>query len=268
MKRLIFIFTISTILLSCKENNSAELEELRIENETLKKEIEDLKHGAEALLFSSTNFIQDKEYIQASIDLKILLDKYPSSKEAIKAKELLAKVEKEIEAQKIADEKAKKEKLANATKNMRSNHDDIREITWYRDKTTPRYTNRNNLHLYFGKTPQDAFILRFVIQYTADDWLFIDRYTIKTDNNTYNINTEYGEVKKDNNSGSIWEWYDTQMTSTLYDIVKDIISSKSVKLRCSGSQYYKDRTITEAEKKALQNVLDAYEALGGNTTFY
>lgn len=267
MKRLILIFSISAILLSCKEDNSSQLEELKTENEALKKEIEDLKHGAESLLFSSSNFIQDKEYIQASIDLKLLIDKYPSSKEAIKAKELLATVEKEIETQKIAEEKAKKEKLANATKNMRSNHDDIRELTWYYDKATPKYTNRNNLHLYFGKTPQNSFILRFVIQYTADDWLFIERYTIKTDNNTYNINTEYGEVKKDNGSGSVWEWYDTQMNSTLYDIVKDIISSKSVKLRCNGSQYYKDRTITDQEKKSLQNVLDAYEALGGRTDF-
>jgi len=37
--------------------------------------------------------------------------------------------------------------------------------------------------------------------------------------------------------------------------------SKHAVIRYNGSQYYRDRTITAAEKKAIQNVLLAYESL-------
>lgn len=57
------------------------------------------------------------------------------------------------------------------------------------------------------------------------------------------------------------------MDNRLYNIVKDVINSKAVKLRYNGKQYYKDRTISTKEKQGLQNILDAYEALGGNTNF-
>ncbi len=52
-----------------------------------------------------------------------------------------------------------------------------------------------------------------------------------------------------------------EVNNKLYLIVKDIINSKTNKLRYEGKQYYSDRTITSAEKQGLKNVLDAYEGL-------
>lgn len=57
------------------------------------------------------------------------------------------------------------------------------------------------------------------------------------------------------------------MNNDLYAIVKAIINSKTAIIRHHGQQYNKDREITSNEKKALQNILDAYEALGGGLTF-
>lgn len=68
-------------------------------------------------------------------------------------------------------------------------------------------------------------------------------------------------------SGDIWEWYDTEMDNRLYEIIKDVINSKVAKIRHNGKQYYKDRTISVKEKQGLQNILDAYEALGGSFNF-
>jgi len=42
-----------------------------------------------------------------------------------------------------------------------------------------------------------------------------------------------------------------------------VANGKDVKIRFSGKDYYKDKTITNQQKLALRNILDAYEALGG-----
>ncbi len=46
-------------------------------------------------------------------------------------------------------------------------------------------------------------------------------------------------------------------------MIKAIISSKQAIIRFEGKQYRNDKVITPIQKKALENVLDAYLALGG-----
>jgi len=276
-KRTLQLLTISILLtglIGCGGVSQNEYDTLKAENEKLKKEIEDLKFGPDKLLSQAKVYLENKEFNKAKSELKILLDKHPASQQATEAKQLINVADNGIKEQKIADEKAKiekekaeKERLANATKKLRTKYDDIKGITWYYDKGTPQYTNYNTFHLYMGKEKTGNPWLRFRIQYTADDWLFIQSYVIKTDNDSYTISTSYGEVETDHGSGDIWEWYDVPMNNRIYNIVKDVIKSKTVKLRHNGKQYYKDRTITEKEKQGLQNMLDAYEALGGSTNF-
>jgi hypothetical protein len=276
-KRALQFLTVSiliALLISCGGVSQKEYDSSKAENEKLKKEIEHLKFVPNKLLNQAKVYIERKDLIKAKEELNTLLDKHPASQQAAEAKNLLVSVENEFKEQKLAEEKAKlekvkaeKERLANATKKLRTNYDDIKGYTWYYDKGTPQYANYNSFHLYMGKEKSGKPWLRFRIQYAADDWLFIESYLIKTNNESYTISTSYGEVETDNGSGGIWEWYDVVMDNRLYNIVKDVINSKTVKLRCNGKQYYKDRTLTETEKQGLQNILDAYEALGGNTKF-
>lgn len=266
------LFLIVTI--GCGGVSQNEYDILKAENEKLKQEIDDLKYGPEKLLSQAKMFIDIRDFNNAKIELQILVEKHPSSHQAIEAKQLFIVVENGIREQKIADkkasiekEKAEKERLTNAKKKLRTKFDDIKGITWYYDKGTPYYTNDNSFHLYMGKEESGKPWLRFRIQYAAEDWLFIQSYVIKTDNESYTISTSYGEVETDNGIGGIWEWYDVPMDNKLYSIVKDVIKSKTVKLRHNGKQYYNDRTISEKEKKGIQNILDAYFAFGGTTNF-
>ncbi len=81
---------------------------------------------------------------------------------------------------------------------------------------------------------------------------------------TYTIVEEkYGEIETDNGSDGIWEWLDRGVDSDEYQIIKAVANGKNVRIRFVGKQYQKDKSITSAEKLALRNVLDAYEALGG-----
>jgi len=262
----------SIFLLSCV--SQSDYDKLKEENEALKTELNEVKFGADKLFAQAKTQIDSKDFDLAKETLETLIHKHPDSNQARDAKLLLSSVdqgikdkEEAIRTAKIESEKADKERLANATKKLRTQFDDVKGITWYYDKSTPQYTNYNSFHIYIGTEKTKRPWLRFRIQYTADDWLFIQSYIIKTDNSTYTIETSYGQVETDNGSDGIWEWFDVKMDNTKYQIVKDIIDSKSVKLRYNGKQYYKDRHLTNSEKQGLRNVLNAYEALGGSLSF-
>lgn len=272
--RLLIISILLSGLTGCGGVSQSDYDSLRAENEKLNEEIENLKFGPDKLLSQAEVYLNAKEFNNAKSELLTLLEKHPGSPQVTKAKQLIAITDNGIEELRIAEEKAKiekerveKERLTNATKKLRTKYDDIKGITWYYDKGTPKYNNYNSFHLYMGKENTEKPWLRVKIQYTSDDWLFIKNYAIKTDSNSYTISTSYGEVEKDNGSGDIWEWYDVPMDNRLYNMVKDVIKSKTVKLRHNGKQYYKDRTISEKEKQGLRNMLDAYEALGGTMNF-
>lgn len=277
-KRTLQILTISLLLtglFGCDGVSKNEYETLKAENEKLKQEIEDLKFGPDKLLAQAKLYLDNKEFSNSKSELQTLLDKHPASNQAIEAKQLISIVDKGIKEQELAAEKAKaeaekneKERLANATKKMNKKYDDVNEVTWYRDKSSPAYVNYNGFYSYIGKSEGSKPWLRLAIQYAADDWLFIERYIIKVDGKTYTISEDsYGEIKTDNGSGGIWEWLDRQVGTSEYEIIKAVANGKDVKIRFSGKDYHKDKTITQQQKTALKNVLDAYEALGGDANF-
>ena len=152
-------------------------------------------------------------------------------------------------------EKPSQEFVEDALKKMTIKHDDIKEMAWYYDKSTPESNNTNNIHLYIGQEKAAKTFLRFVIRYSSSNWLFIENYNIKVDNSVFVIPTSFGEVKRDNAYDSIWEWYDTKVDRKILTIVSSIIAAKNVKIRCNGQKYYDERTITKKEKKSSSKCL-------------
>ena len=272
MSKIALIIITTALLLSSCGVPKSDYDKLQSENKKLKQQLEECQFGAGKLLNQAKMYFENKEYEKCKDQIKILLEKHLGSNEAKEGKELLEKAN--LEMKKIAEakkkeevEKIKKEKqrLANATKKMRKQYDDMKGITWYYDKSSPRYVNsRTNIYAYIGKKENSSPFLRFVIQYVADDWLFIEKYIIKVDGRTYTITEEkYGEIETDNGSGKIWEWLDRYVGEDEFKIMKAIANGRNVKLRFEGKKYYKDRTVSYKEKRALKNVIEAYEALGG-----
>jgi hypothetical protein len=277
-KRTLQVLTIGFLimgLIGCGGVSQNEYDTLKAENEKLKQEIEDLKFGPDKLLSQAKLYIENKDFSKAKVELQNLIEKHSASQQATEAKQLLViadngiKEEKTLEEKALIEkEKAEKDRLANATKKMRVKVDDMNDVTWYYDKTSPQYTNYNGFYAYIGTSKGSKPWLRLVIQYAADDWLFIEKYIIKVDGQTYNITEDsYGEIKTDNGSGGIWEWLDRKVGYSEYQIIKAVANGKDIKIRFNGKDYYKDKTITGQQKIALQNVLDAYEALGGDGNF-
>ena len=259
----------------CSNISQSEYNSLMAENDSLKTEIQHLKFGADKLLSQAKSDIDSKKFVAADTVLQKLIKLHPGSPQVIEAKKLLIVAADGIKAQKITQEKAKfekekavKDRLANATRKMRIKVDDMNDITWYYDRNSPQYTNYNGFYAYIGTQKGSKPWLRLVIQYVADDWLFIDNYIIKVDEKTFKISEDgYGEIKTDNSGGEIWEWLDRKVGYSEYEIIKAVANGKNVKIRFNGKDYYKDKTISVSQKVALRNVLDAYEALGGTNSF-
>jgi len=148
----------------------------------------------------------------------------------------------------------------NALKKMRVETDKFNGTKFYTDRSTPYYSNYSTFHIYIGKTEGGDPYLRFKVRYSDDDWLFVESASINIDGDVRDLDVG-SDWERDNGSGDIWEWVDVSATESHLSLVRDVINSKSAVIRYFGSQYRDDRTITSAQKRALQNVLDAYEAL-------
>jgi hypothetical protein len=135
------------------------------------------------------------------------------------------------------------------------------DYVFYFPNNAPKYSNVSWMFPYLVKSGND-FTLRFVIQYEADDWLFIEDVKIKI---THEDGTETvmdllsGNFERDHSGGRIWEWLDTPVSADLYDKLVNISQAKSAKLRYNGQQYYQERNLSANEFKALRNMLNVYE---------
>jgi len=170
----------------------------------------------------------------------------------------------ELEPLALAEIKRAEEKqlavYRNALKKMRVETDKFNGTKFYTDRSTPYYANYSSFHLYIGKAEGGDPYLRFKVRYSDDDWLFVESASVNIDGDVRDLDVG-SDWDRDNGSGDIWEWVDVNATESHLSIVRDVIASKSAVIRYFGSKYRDDRTITSTQKRALQNVLDAYEAL-------
>lgn len=148
----------------------------------------------------------------------------------------------------------------NALKKMRVETDKFNGTKFYTDRSSPYYANYSTFHLYIGKSEDGDPYLRLKVRYSDDDWLFVESASINIDGDVRDLDVG-SDWDRDNGNGDIWEWVDVNATESHLSLVRDIINSKSAVIRYFGDKYRDDRVITGTQKRALQNVLDAYEAL-------
>ena len=163
---------------------------------------------------------------------------------------------KEIEDSTALVKKKNYDSALKSLKSFRVKTDEFAGNKFYRDKRTPYYTNVNFIYPYLVKSNNDYW-LRLKLQYTSDDWLFIDNTTFLIDGTKYEI---AGNFERDNNS-TIWEWLDINVDSKQRLMLNKLSKSKIAKVRYSGDKYHKDRTITSKEKSIIRKTLEVYDGL-------
>jgi hypothetical protein len=267
MRRLIpLIFAVLFIgLLNGCGVSQSDYDSLNVENEKLRKEIDDLKYGADKMLANAKIYLDKKDYVKAKNELEALIKNHSSSKQAVEAEAMLLEIEQLVPGIQVAEPGVvNTDTSVHATGKMRSLVDEAKGYTWYYDINTPKSKNTNCIYLYYGKKSNQRPWLRFRIQYVANEELFIQGYTIKTENSSYRINVKPGEVETNNSGGETWECFDTGVTPSLYAIINAMIHSQTTTISYIGKQFYDERTIIENEKLELKNVLAAYKAAGGH----
>ena len=144
---------------------------------------------------------------------------------------------------------------------MVANHDKIEGITYYKSQDAPEYINTNDLYAYIVTKEGFKPYLRFKIQYTSDDWLFINKYIINIDGENHEIIPEFGEVKRDNKT-TVWEWIDKLASHNDIWMLYDIVNSEETIIRHQGDTKKHDRVVTKKEKNALSEVIELYVLFG------
>jgi Skp family chaperone for outer membrane proteins len=144
--------------------------------------------------------------------------------------------------------------------------DNVKNVTFLRHRNSTPYVNtRSDLQLYIVTAKGAVPTLRLVVTYVAEDWLFVQKYFIKTDTASYTIDPGSSfRIERDNSGGKIWEWYDAVVTDAQLPMLQELSKAKGATLRYEGRQYYKDRTVSASELGRLREVLLAYRALAGS----
>lgn len=155
----------------------------------------------------------------------------------------------------------KSEKLASAKKQLSKlikTCDEFKNTCYYRHKSNSKYNNSNDFKLYIGES-NGQYYLRLLVQYYAEDWLFVNSVQVKADDAIYDLTLE--SFERDNDSGNIWEYSDTNVDDYLLGIIETISESKSVKIRFVGTQYHDDRTLSSSKIQALREMIKIYKTI-------
>lgn len=96
------------------------------------------------------------------------------------------------------------------------------------------------------------------MQYSSDDWLFINHFKVSADN--FKWESPVINFERDNDS-KIWEWIDISATQKYINLGMNIAKSKRAMIRFYGAQYYSGFEISEIEKQAIIDTLHLYNLL-------
>lgn len=167
-----------------------------------------------------------------------------------------------IVAEAEAKEAAQRDSIKAALLPMfRVEDDDFKGVRFYEAKSVPKYVDVNSVHLYIGQVDSTTMTLRLKLQYHADDWLFIDKVQIQSNGKVFTLKSR--EWKRDNGSGSIWEWSDEPLVGADYFAIS-VLADNGGTIRYSGSKYFDKRMLTKKEVDNLKKTIELFKALGGD----
>ena len=179
--------------------------------------------------------------------------------------------------------------------------DEFSNIVWIQPNNAPNYRATNAIYCYFALVDNKPQNFRFVFQYYAEDWLFIENMVFNIDGENYCIaptmETDCGY------GGKIWEWCDKKVYKTcpsdeikysketadmkaeavvnekineityskngiIYTeinefFIKKLANAKSVKIKMNGSKYYDTKTLSSNEILNIKRIYTYFTLLKG-----
>ncbi len=156
---------------------------------------------------------------------------------------------------------AVKSKMDTALSNLTKNYDDVTGVTWYYPSVKPYYDDERTYVLpYIGIKGDNNAWLGFVADYTGDDWVFFQKLYINANGERYLRECEYSKITRDHNKGIVWEYFSSQADQTDTEWMEAVANSNDTTIRFSGKYNY-DLKVSDSDKQAYKQVLEAYEAI-------
>lgn len=145
---------------------------------------------------------------------------------------------------------------------MKIVRDKYSEKTFYYFKKIHQNLAEKTCYLYIVKDKTGPPVLRVVVQYRSDSWLFLNSLTFKIADGTLRYNPE---TSFDRRMAGVYciEKLDQEINPALYHIITKIIDMGSCEIKCSGEDYYGEIALNKREITGLKTVLEAYKQLGG-----
>ena len=143
-----------------------------------------------------------------------------------------------------------------------SERDEVQDLTWYTPSSAPKYVNdRCAIYPYLSKTDSGTVSLRLKVVYTGDNWLFLSGVIFDIDGQNNLLSYAQGDYYRDNAWGDVWEVIDKEANETDKNLLRSVANSEKTIIRFQGSLYHYDMTVSQAEKKAIQDTLELAEYL-------
>lgn len=140
--------------------------------------------------------------------------------------------------------------------------DEVRDLTWYTPSSAPKYVNdRCAIYPYLSKTDSGTVSLRLKVVYTGDNWLFLSGVIFDIDGQNNLLSYAQGDYYRDNAWGDVWEVIDKEANETDKNLLRSVANSEKTIIRFQGSLYHYDMTVSQAEKKTIQDTLELAEYL-------
>ena len=159
----------------------------------------------------------------------------------------------------------KEEKANQLISSMRLEEDRVRSMKFYYPSAFRFYSNgswaadqRCFVLPYLGMDKNSCW-LRLICNYTGDDWVFFKGIIFAVDGTQYTRSYNYFDIVRDNESGDVWEYIDSEVTDSDVELLKKIANSNETIVRFQGDDYSHDFIVSAADKEAIKNVVTVYE---------
>lgn len=195
-----------------------------------------------------------KQYDQAISSLQAIEPYFPDDSV------LKQKINEYGEAKTKEREARKKALLAQVT----SNYDDMSGITAIVPKGyDSNYVNISgsiNIEPRITITDLDSAAFNIIAGFKQDDWVFMDKIIFNVDGERFQWDIGFGDRESQVLWGGIAEWTVQRsfFNNDLLDQMQKVVNGKSVKMRFSGREGFRDHTVTAAEKANIKLFLELY----------
>lgn len=115
-----------------------------------------------------------------------------------------------------------------AVAKLKTEKDEVENITWYYPTSYPTYSNTRCFVLPYIGRKEDHYWLRCKVDYAADDWVFFQEIVINIDGEKRDtISFDYGDVVRDTAWGAkLYEAADFAPNSSQIELLNDIADSE------------------------------------------